>query len=181
MRIKGWTKDDQPTPMSVSDLIDGLKGKEGGLGEDLTVSELGLVSRNQRLNEGARVCQKVRRGVLGRRVAKLAKDAAEKAAAEEAARIAADAEAARIAAEEEKARIAAEEEAARVAAEEEAARIAEEERVAATTLQCLVRRYLDLEEFEVMKRCGKRLFGAIFTLKMFYRRSIYQDRLGTNT
>ncbi len=154
VRIRGWTNDDEPTPMAASELLEGLKDKDAGLGEDLTVGWLGLVSENQRLNEGARVFQKMRRGVVGVRKAKEAAEkraaeerAAEKRAAEEAARVFAEEEAKRIAAEEEAARIAAEEEQARIEREEEAARLLEAERLAAITIQCLVRRYYALSVF----------------------------------
>ena len=40
VRIRGWTKHDEPTPMAASELLERLKDKEAGLGEDLTVGWL---------------------------------------------------------------------------------------------------------------------------------------------
>ena len=172
--------------MAAAELASALKQESltetGEDGKPFQLGEFqGYVSRNQRLNESARACQRRRRGTKGRRGASAKKEANAAAAAEQAAQLAANAEAARVAAEAEAARVAAEEEAARVAAEEEAAKVAEAgafqcyfccfctvfvlfctdlllkmmtliERAAATVLQCLWRREEAQLDYETMRR-----------------------------
>jgi len=164
--------------MVAAELVEQLKQQSltetGEDGKPMQLGEFqGLVSRNQRLNESARECQRRRRGTKGRRVAVAAKEAKAAEAAANEAKAAADAEAARLAEEAEAARVAAEEEAARVAAEEEAARVAEAERAAATVLQCVWRRETALLDYENMKRkwAATRMMAAT-RIQALHRRKV---------